>query len=159
MKKFFMLFAMVLVSATMFAQQGYKAAGINLNYGMHSDVKNFGIGAKFQYGFLQNLRAEASFNYYFEKDHVTDIEIDLNAHYLLPVGGNVVVYPLAGIAWLNKSMSYGGYSKSESRIGLNLGCGIEYPIANNIKVNAEAKYELISDFNRPVFSIGAAYAF
>ena len=67
MKKLFMvaIILMVGVSAAM-AQKDVKAVGLNLNYG--SEIKNVGIGAKFQYGITDAVRGEASFNYLLEKD-------------------------------------------------------------------------------------------
>ena len=65
MKKLFMvaIILMVGVSAAM-AQKDVKAVGLNLNYG--SEIKNVGIGAKFQYGITDAVRIEPSFNYYLE---------------------------------------------------------------------------------------------
>lgn len=67
MKKLFMvaIILMVGVGAAM-AQKDVKAIGLNLNYG--SEISNLGIGAKFQYGLTDAIRAEASFNYFLEKD-------------------------------------------------------------------------------------------
>ena len=46
MKKFLMMACMMLFSTAMFAQQGAMYLGGNLNYGLHSDYKNFGFGVK-----------------------------------------------------------------------------------------------------------------
>ena len=49
MKKFLMIAIMALASTAMFAQKGATYVGANVNYGMHSDYKNFGVGVKAQY--------------------------------------------------------------------------------------------------------------
>ena len=49
--------------------QGETAAGVNLLYG--SEIESLGIGAKFQYTFINNVRGEVGFNYFFKKDFVT----------------------------------------------------------------------------------------
>lgn len=157
MKKFLMAACMMLMSVAAFAQQGETAVGVNLNYGMHSDYKNFGLGAKVQYEFIDNVRAEAAFNYFFKKDNLSQWEVDLNVHYLFPIGG-VKIYPLAGLSLLNSKVSYKGFSSSDSDFGLNLGGGVEFPIAEKLKANAEVKYQIVNDFDRPVISVGVAYS-
>ena len=64
MKKLMLIGCMLLASVAMFAQKGTMGVGLNLNYGLHSDFKNLGVGAKYQYEFIDHLRGEASFNYY-----------------------------------------------------------------------------------------------
>lgn len=50
-------------------------------------------------------------------------------------------------------------STSETKFGFNAGAGIEYFISENFKINFEAKYQYVKDFDRPVLTIGAAYVF
>ncbi|MBR6296833.1 MAG: outer membrane beta-barrel protein [Treponema sp.] len=50
-------------------------------------------------------------------------------------------------------------SENATRFGANLGGGIQYDITNNFIINAEAKYQLISDLDQVVFTIGLAYKF
>lgn len=135
-------------------------AGINLNYGLHSDYKNFGIGVKYQYEFVENVRGEASFNYFFKKDLCTMWDANLNFHYLFHLGEKPVLYPVAGLTLLGTSVDLGAFgSASDTNIGANLGVGFEYPIVDAFKLNAEVKYQLVKDWNRPVISIGAVYNF
>lgn len=39
-----------------------------------------------------------------------------------------------------------------------VGGGIEFPITDVIKINAEAKYQIVDDWDRPVVSVGIAFA-
>jgi len=157
MKKLLMIAFMALMSTTMFAQQGSTWVGANVNYGMHSDYKNFGIGAKVQYEFIDNFRAEASGNYFFKKDYCTMWDVNLNVHYLIPVGG-LTVYPLAGLTLLGTDVEVMGISASDSDFGFNVGAGLEFPLTEAIKLNAEFKYQIVKDWDRPVISVGAAFA-
>jgi hypothetical protein len=50
------------------------------------------------------------------------------------------------------------YIRTTSRLGLNLGGGIENPLNNQFKVNAEVKYQIVQGYNRPVISLGVSYA-
>lgn len=102
MKKLFMvaIILMVGVSAVM-AQKNVKAVGLNLNYG--SEIKNLGIGAKFQYGITDAVRGEASFNYFLEKDGLKMWDGNVNLHYLFNVDEKINVYPLVGLSYTNWS--------------------------------------------------------
>lgn len=157
MKKLLMIAFMALVSTTMFAQKGSTWLGVNVNYGLHSDYKNLGAGVKAQYEFIDNVRAEASANYFFKKDYCTMWDVNLNAHYLIPVGG-LTVYPLAGVTLLGSEVEVFGVKASDSNLGLNVGAGLEFPITEGIKLNVEAKYQIVKDWDRPVISAGIAFA-
>jgi outer membrane protein X len=158
MKKYLMIVCMMLVSTAMFAQKGTTGVGVQANYGMHSDYKNFGIGAKVQYEFIDNWRGEASADYFFKKDNLSQWDVNLNLHYLFHVGSNVTIYPLAGFSLMESKVSAGGVSVSDSDFGFNVGGGVEFPISDAIKFNVEAKYQYINDFDRPVLSAGVVFA-
>ena len=157
MKKLLMIAFMALMSTTMFAQQGATWVGANVSYGLHSDYKNLGVGAKVQYEFIDHFRAEASGNYFFKKDYCTMWDVNLNVHYLIPAGG-LTIYPLAGVTLLGSEVEVMGVKASDSNLGLNLGGGVEFPLTEAIKLNIEAKYQIVKDWDRPVISAGVAFA-
>ena len=157
MKKFLMMACMMLFSTAMYAQQGAMYLGGNLNYA--TDYENFGIGAKAQYEFIQNLRAEASADYFFKKNDVSMWDINANMHYLFRISDKFAVYPLAGLSVVGTDVDVANGSVSDSELGFNLGGGIEFPITNAVKINAEAKYRLMDDIDdHTVFSVGIAFA-
>ena len=105
-------------------------------------------------------------------------DANLNVHYIFHIGNKFNVYPLAGVTVLGAkvdvpevnmpSINIGGYSvggtagggsSSDTKIGGNIGAGAEYFITDNFKVNVEAKYQYVKDWDRPVVSVGAAYVF
>ena len=49
--------------------QGETAVGANLVYG--SEIESMGLGARFQYGILDQLRAEVGFNGFFQHNHLS----------------------------------------------------------------------------------------
>ncbi len=102
-----MIAVMALATLTVSAQDSKMAVGINANYGMSSDYKNFGFGAKFQYEFIENFRAEASGDYFLKKDGMSIWDANLNFHYLIPLGDNLKVYPLAGITLMGVKFDAG----------------------------------------------------
>ena len=48
---------------------------------------------------------------------------------------------------------------SESKFGVNLGGGAQYWLTENFALNLEIKYQLVSDFDRPVISLGGVFKF
>ena len=155
MKKFLMVAFAMLFSVAMFAQQGEKSLGVNLKLGLDRP-KSTGIGIKGQYGFTDQIRGEASFNYFLKKDHVSMLDVNLNVHYLFTFG-EFGVYPLAGVT-LQSANPDGG--DSESKFGINVGAGAEYPITEKIKVNLEFTYKIASDnWDRSLIGLGVSYKF
>ena len=157
MKKYLMIFCMMFIASAAFAQQGATWIGAQANYGLHKDYKNIGVGAKVQYEFIDNVRAEASGNYFFKKDYCSMWDVNLNLHYLIPVG-SAKIYPLAGLTLLGSKVEVLGVSASDSDFGANVGAGVEFPLSDAIKLNFEGKYQIVKDWNRPVISAGVAFA-
>lgn len=184
MKKLFITLCAALCSVCSFAQKGQTAVGVNVLYG--TEISNPGFGVKGQYNITDALRGEASFDYFLKKDGVTFWDINVNLHYLFDIANNVKVYPLAGVTYAHASVGdsdladaaieaakaagmpyneaeiraeYGDAGGSEGKFGVNLGGGIQYDINNQWMVNFEAKYQIISNFDQAVFSVGAAYKF
>lgn len=162
---------MALACSGAFAQQGEKAAGLNLSYG--SKIKNLSIGVKGQYGITNDIRLEGAFDYFLEKNGMKMWDINANVHYLFPVTEQIKVYPLAGLSYSswntstevfsnnddNYENSGSASSASTGKIGINLGVGGQYELNEKVTLNAELKYQLISDFSQVVFGVGVAYKF
>lgn len=163
------------------AQKGDMAGGIQLNYG--TQIESVGIGVKYQYGITDAIRIEPSFDYYFGKGGGNMFDFNVNAHYLFGVAPKIHVYPLAGLGYTSWKVgevsieydggtNWGGQDYSEypgderpssssrtGKIAINLGAGVEYQLATNIAINAELKYQIISNFNQLVAGIGVVYKF
>ena len=139
--------------------QGETAVGANLVYG--SEIKSMGLGARFQYGILDQLRAEVGFNGFFEHDHTSCWDVNLNAHYLVGLyNDQLFIYPLAG---LNYTMvNYKGEKNSlgeENHIGLNLGAGVEYEFTEHWGVNLEYRHTIVRKVDQGVIGVGVNYKF
>ena len=137
MKKLFFVICMMLMSVSTFAQQGKMTVGIHGDY-MLDTPKNFGFGANVGYELINNVRGVAEFNYLLKKDYVSYWNVEVNAEYLFKVGDAFTIYPLAGIDLLGISVEGGG---SDSKMGLNLGAGVEYQLSSNLALKAEYNYK------------------
>lgn len=156
MKKFLAIVVVAIMGvATASAQKGEMAVGGNLLYG--TEVNSVGIGAKFQYGILEHLRGEASFNYYFKNKGFHMWDLNVNAHYLFDIAPKFRAYPLAGLTVVNKT--YSDEDDSVTRFGLNLGGGCEYDVSPRVTVNAEFKYSIVSTIDQAVLGLGVVYKF
>ncbi|MCR5242608.1 MAG: porin family protein [Prevotella sp.] len=152
MKRVFLAMVIALISMSAMAQsQGDKALGFNVSYG--TDIKNVGVGVKGQYMFTENVRAEASFDYFFEKDDTNMWDINANFHYLVPVADKVRFYPLVGLGIVS---FYDSLTDATVKLCLNAGGGIQYKLADDLAIGAEAKYQIINRHNQLVVGIGVA---
>ncbi|MDE7455768.1 MAG: porin family protein [Prevotella sp.] len=175
MKKIFITLCVVLVSLGASAQKGETAVGANISYG--SERQNIGIGAKGQYNFTDNIRGEVSFDYFLKKEGRSMWDINANIHYLFDVAPQIKVYPLAGIGYVHfgsgssnigsdssndndfwtdaddgdngypRAYNSNGSSSSNGEIAINIGGGAQYALTEKININAELKYQIISNFN------------
>ncbi len=165
---------MTMCVVTMFAQKGETAVGLNLGYG--TEVKNVGIGAKFQYNVTDAIRLEPSFNYFLKKDGLSMWDLNANVHYLFPISSKFKVYPLAGLTYTSwksdgfeidlgewaeyiEDFEIDSESTTTGKFGVNLGVGCDYSLTEKLNLNFELKYQIISDFSQLVFGMGVAYKF
>lgn len=139
--------------------QGETAACVNLVYG--SEIKSLGLGARFQYGVLDQLRAEVGFNFFFEHDHTTWCDVNVNAHYLLGLlNDQFFLYPLVGLNYTMAKYKFPGESSDEeNHIGLNVGAGAEYEITEHIGVNLEYRHTIVRKVDQGIIGLGINYKF
>ena len=162
MKKLFLLVCATVMSLSASAQAGDKALGAQLLFG--SKTNNIGLGVKGQYYFTDQIRGEASFDYFLKNQGVSMWDINANVHYLFDVADKFKVYPVAGLGYTNWSYKYeyAGHTiaeGSDGRIAINLGGGAEYELTKDLSVNAELKYQIISNYNQLLLGVGVAYKF
>ena len=141
------------------------AVGANLVYG--TEIKSPGVGARFQYGILDQLRTEVGFNYFFAHKKNSCWDVNINAHYLLNVWNQkVYIYPIVGINYT--MMKYGRHteedgtvvpSDEDNHIGFNVGLGAEYELTDHIGVNLEYRHTIIRSVDQGVIGAGINYKF
>lgn len=166
MKKLLFSAGMFLFFGTsIFAQKDSKAIGVNLSYGTRTE--SVGLGVKGQYFFTDNLRGEASFDYFFSHDNVSMWDLNANAHYVFNISEKFKIYPLLGFTMTSWATDYKIYSTNKEgvqvikektdhtvRFGANYGGGIEYALSSGVSATAEIKEQVLSSSSQAVFSIG-----
>ena len=172
MRKLFLTAVIALLSIGAYAQEGQAYLGGQLAY--PTDIKSLGIGVKGGYGITDAIRTQATFDYFLKKDNVSCWDLNLDVHYLFPLGDNIKVYPLAGLTYLRCSVD--GFtqtvstpagsitvgsneSHSDGNLGVNLGGGFQYDLSEKFALNAEVKVQIIKNSNQGVISAGFLYKF
>ena len=167
---------LVLGVSTGFAQvhDGESAVGANLVYG--SEIKSLGVGIRYQYGFLDQLRGEIGFNYFFDHDHKSWCDVNVNAHWLLNVlNDQFYIYPIVGFNYTmtkfktkehyevdsetGESIKIPARSEEKNHIGLNVGAGVEYELTEHWGVNLEYRHTIMRKVDQGVIGLGVNYKF
>ncbi|MBF1590719.1 MAG: porin family protein, partial [Prevotella shahii] len=128
---------------------------------------NLGIGVRGRYDITDKFRADANFNYYFKKNNLEFWDLNANLHYLFNITDKFTVYPMAGLGYANikSSLEYkelGIVYKTNDNYGkfcLNFGGGVDYALTEDLYLNAEVKYQVVSHYDQTVFSAGIVYKF
>lgn len=153
MKKLIVLMSMMLCMAgNAMAQKDIKAVGVHLNYG--TKIESFSLGVKFQQNITNEIRLEPSMNYYFANKGIDMLDVNFNVHYLFPMASNIRLYPLVGLTFERWDVG-----KIKNKLGVNMGAGAEFDIADNWMMNFELKQKLVKKYNQSVFSVGLSYMF
>ena len=167
MKKLFITMCVVLLSMTAQAQQkGDFALGLHLGptfgkvefMGLKEHTTTFGIGAFAQYNFATHWRAELEANYHPKKDHVSDVLVALNVHYLINVAENFKIYPLLGYGVTFVHSDLDG-DENETDSGVQLGAGMQYDLSGQYFISGEYKYQpgLFGDSHVLLFGVGMRF--
>ncbi len=157
MKKVLLTVLCAIISVCVYAQKGSNAIGVNILYNTYV-TESAGIGIKAQHSFTDNFRGEASFNYFFKNNNLSMFDFNVNAHYLVGITDSFRIYPLIGLTLGHYMPDVDGVD-SETRVGGNFGGGIEYDLTSNLVIGFEGKYQLVSDLDQGVISVGLTYKF
>ena len=158
-----------------YSNEGWQS-GVGIVYQIADNFNAFGLHARIMYGISEEMRLSLTDEFYF-KDGLSYLDnLDFDFHYLFNVADNIHVYPFGGATiQLSKSkdvtidepifdnnynyigdqsVTYSG--ESMSAFGLNLGCGVQYAINDQIAISAEAKYRFyFKEHYKGQFVLGA----
>ena len=170
MKKLMLIIAVMIgFAANAQAQKGAFELGGSVVLGTGDDFTNYGLGARVRYSFTDHFRGDLNADYFLKKDDITMYDFNANLHYLFNLGDSGFrIYPLAGIALVHVEVDGAEFDgpgvhvessgASDTDVAFNLGGGIEFPIADRLRVFGEAK-EMIKDGSRFYLSAGITYTF
>ena len=158
-----------------YSNEGWQG-GVGIVYQIADNFNAFGLHARVLYGINEEMRLSLMDEFYF-KDGLSYLDnLDFDFHYLFNVADNIHVYPFGGATIQltkskdvtidepifdnnynyigDQSVTYSG--ESMSAFGLNLGCGVQYAINDQIAISAEAKYRFYFKENyKGQFVLGA----
>lgn len=158
-----------------YSNEGWQS-GVGIVYQIADNFNAFGLHARIMYGISEEMRLSLMDEFYF-KDGLSYLNnLDFDFHYLFNVADNIHIYPFGGATIQltkskdvtidepifdnnynyigNQSVTYSG--ESMSAFGLNLGCGVQYAINDQIAICAEAKYRFYFKENyKGQFVLGA----
>ena len=158
---FALLAASILYTANVSAQQKGDFA-----VGGHFSLLGMGVGPKLQYNVANKIRLEGAFTYYLlvsESRTFVDSEASLNswwditanAHFLIPAGKAVVLYPVVGLGMNKIVAKQVGYADESLTLPvINLGFGTEFKLGENIALNFELKIRVMA-----LLTAGITYKF
>lgn len=136
-------------------------AGLGLSYG--TAPKAVGLHIKGDVDFTEPWGASMKFTTYFKSDF-NYWELNFDGHYFFDMSEELMLYPLAGLNISHYGVNvgvpglFGIGSVGGTKVGLNLGGGARYNVANQIWLFGEIKY-IVSNFDGLVISAGGLYHF
>lgn len=157
MKKLFLLFALVLMGTSGFAQRETFELGVKLNYG--SEGPNVGIGVLGRYNINGHFRPELAFNFYPDSNNESAWDLNANLHYIFHVTNKFKLYPLAGLAIVSHDYDMLPKPGRETNAGVNLGGGVQFNLTRNLHLNAETYYQFVDDYDRGIMNFSLSYVF
>ena len=131
---------------------------------------NFGLSAKFQYGFTKSFRGELLVGYDFKDMGISLFHASGNFHYLINLSERFKVYPVVGSGYGILFADFGMSAAHKSKFLINAGLGSEYDITDHLSVGVEVKYQYVTHFSRDKYeyikelsrlpiSLGVTYKF
>ncbi len=163
-KSVLLIMVLFLISASKsFAQyNGTFGMGARLSYA--SEIQRPGIGLDIHYYLNNNVRLAPSLTYYMQVKNKSMWNIDADIHYIVPIGTEFSLYPLAGVhlsEWKNKTQLIDINERNiyNKRLGLNAGMGFQYDFRYKARTSFEVKYQSIKDYSQVAFMVGVGFWF
>ena len=146
-----MVLATVMCAMAVHANVGEMSAGMQFSYASKNTM--MGLGLHFQVEVVKNLRIQPEFIYYFENKNLSDFNVNLNLHYLIPTGRGYI-YPMAGFSYVNFRDKTPTETIKTDKCGANIGIGYEYLINDRFRFYTEQRFHILKDWNESVTCLG-----
>lgn len=172
MKKILFLVISMVLALGADAQSRKGEASLMGSVGYQSNYERFGLGVQARYAMLDRVRIAPEVNFFFPKDKVTGLDVNVNFHYVFSFsasGNGFQVYPLVGVGmqtnfYGSRDVAYSGgqelheSSHTNTDFAFALGGGITLPISERHYLNAETKF-MMGDKDNLVFMLGYGWKF
>ena len=170
MKNLFKI-SLVIIAVMAFSTNKANAQQMSVGGGLvyASSVNSLGISLNGNYQFTEQWSAAPAFTYFLKKDdYWTRMTLDLDANYLFKeidgVGG---LYGIGGLALTFDKFNFGSaagypgyddgdFSSTNTSLGLNLGIGFNYALAEKMTIAPELRYTIM---NGGYLRIGAKFMY
>lgn len=156
---FMLMFCLVSVA-------GEKNVGLRAGYVTKNNAPSAGLF--FKYSFVERFRVAATFDYYFRHNNTDAYSINLNAEMPFKIiPGKLNVYPLLGVgmtSWnvknaLVEARSYDDSTTRTTRMGVNVGVGVDFYVTSSLKLGLECKYGWVKNYAAEITSLSIGYVF
>ena len=145
MKKHLLFIVFVMAGICQVYAQGQNRIGGHLGYGT-KDL-NFGFGAQAEFSLSDKFSIAPKFNYFLGKTTATSFgdvsakgwTLDGDVHYYF-TSDKTAIYGLAGLTYATAIASFSGSTVSDSKLGLNLGAGVNFSTDKSFIPYLEIKY-------------------
>lgn len=141
-------------SMSVAAQTSEKTLGVAGGFSTHNSGGYAGI--YFQYSFADHVRLAPEMGYVFRNEGKSAFAMSLDVHFPFRIARGFGVYPLAGLTYNNWSYLSAGHV---SRLGADVGAGLDFYLTSNLKLTLQGKYSMMNDTSGGFFNVGFGYVF
>ncbi len=157
MKKLLSIIVLLIATATTARAEvefGNVAIGADFVYGSH--LEGPGMGVKLRSDLIAGLRGEVSAHHFFKKHGLYMWDVNADLQYQIPLSGQASLFTVTGLAVL---MQDGNNADSQTKLGVNVGGGLEYDITAHLSLNMGVKYTFASHLHQWVVGPSVIYHF
>lgn len=158
---FFIFFIFVALPGLFAQYEG--TVGLGVHSGYAKEISSVGGGVHLHYYYTNNLRFAPSFTHFVPIKKKSMWEIDMDAHYLIPLNWEFSFYPIGGLLYSKwednsaQSVEFDDVGWPKKRLGLNLGAGFQYDFRYKARVSLEIKHQSIKDFSQMSVMLGVGF--
>lgn len=140
-------------------ERSQKSVGLRAGYVTRNRSAIAGLGLT--YALSSRVRLAPAVGYVFRHREQDGFLFNLDCQYVVPVAQRAALYPLAGAvfsSW-NRHEPSDDTSQRTTRLGVDLGAGIEYHATPALRLSAEARFDWVRHYDTGVFTVGISYLF
>lgn len=145
--------------------KGEKTVGLTGGY--HSYNSSGVAGIEFTYRFSKHFRLSPGVMYVFRHRDTDALQLNINADVPFPTSSRCDIYPFAGLCYsswnrhgsLRVEDENHDVSNRTSRLGLNVGGGVNFAASGNLRLGVRAGYSFIKEYGGAMALATIAYRF